>query len=365
VSARQRPAREARAATARRTGGAQSPTGRAGASSGRGRSAGSPRPGRSSGGRAAAQPVPYAVVVGATPIGARIAGGLLVLAGLLGIAALVPTYLVLTGEAVSLADGPVGVLAALLVPLTSLAVGALLAAGRLPKFGLAYAGVAGALALGSLLIEVHNGTESVQRAGREVLGGQWLLTTSVERGAGWWLEVAALGCAVLAAGCAGASWGRTVMEDDGALDPMRPGLAGLAVLVGAGTVLCLAQPAADLPDLLVTNPRTLEQLVVEQQGPQALYERPGWALLGGLLLAGALLLCSVLAPSLRPRLAAVGGLLAITAVVLSAGLTGVRAATTPELEWSLPGAGLLVMGVVYAGLTLAAWRLRRRPAPAA
>jgi hypothetical protein len=154
------------------------------------------------------------------------------------------------------------------------------------------------------------------------------------------------------------------MEDDGALDPARPGLAGLAALLGAFTVLCLAQPAADLPELLVTNPRTLEQVVVEQQGPQALYGRPGWALLGGLLLAGALVLCSVLAPSLRPRLAAVGGLLAITAVVLSAGLAGVRDAAAPELEWTLPGVGLLVLGVAFAGLTVLTWQLRRRPVPA-
>jgi hypothetical protein len=346
VSARERPAREARAATARRTGG----TSRSGPA----------------GGRKSPDPVAhYSVVVGTTPAVARGAGGLLVLAGFLGVAALFPTYLVLTGEAIHLADGPVGVLGALVVPGTSLAVGVTLVAGRLPKFGLAHAGVAGALALGALLIEIYNGSESVQRAGREVLGGRWLLTTSVDRGVGWWLQVLSLGCLVLAAGCAAAAWGRTVMEDDGALDPARPGLAGLAVLVGAGTVLCLAQPAAQLPELLVTNPRTLEQVVVEQQGPQALYERPGWALLGGLLLAGALLLCSVLAPSLRPRLAAVGGLLGITAVVLSAGLAGIRAAATPELEWSLPGMGLIVMGLAYAGLTVLAWRLRRRSAPTA
>ena len=55
------------------------------------------------------------------------------------------------------------------------------------------------------------------------------------------------------------------------------------------------------------------------RGPQALLERPGLALLGGLLLAGAVVLCSVIAPSLRPRLAAVGGLLAITVTVLAAG----------------------------------------------
>ncbi|WP_409328796.1 hypothetical protein [Trujillonella humicola] len=292
---------------------------------------------------------------------ARAAGGLLLLAGLLGIAALDPTYLVLAGEETSLAAGGAGVPAGLVVPLVSLAVGALLAAGRLPKFGLAHAGVAGALAVGALLIEVHDGTWSTARAGREVVAGEWVLTTSVDRGAGWWLGIAALTCLVLAGGCAAAAWGRTVMEDDGSLDPARPGLAGAAALLGGATVLCLAAPAVGLPELLVTNPRTLEEVVVEQQGPQALYGRPGWALLGGLLLAGAVLLCSALAPSLRPRLAAVGGLLAITAAVLSAGLAGLRDAGAPELEWTLPGVGLLLLGVAYAGLTLLAWRLRRPP----
>ncbi len=290
------------------------------------------------------------------------AGGLLVLAAVLGVASLFPTYLVVDGQETSLAAGVAGVLATLVVPLTSLAVGGLLAAGRLPKFGLAHAGVAGALALGALFIEVHSGSESLERAGREVVAGEWLLTSSVERAAGWWLGVLALGCLVAAGACAAAAWGRTVMDDDGALDPARPGLAGLAALLGVGTVLCLAAPAVGLPELLVTNPRTLEEIVVEQQGPEALYGRPGWALLGGLLLAGAILLCSVLSPSLRPRLAAVGGLLAITATVLAAGLAGVRDAGAPELEWTLPGTGLLLLGLGYAGLTVLVWRLRRRPA---
>lgn len=349
MSARERPVRDTRAATARRAGGSRSGAG------------GRPRPG-GAGGRGAAAPVAeHSLVVGEPPAGARVTGGLLLLAGVLGIASLFPTYLVVAGEETSLAAGGAGVPAGLVVPLAALAVGALLAAGRLPKLGLAHAGVAGALALGGLFIEVHNGSESTARAGREVLAGEWVLTTSVERGAGWWLGVAALGCLVLAGGCAVAAWGRTVMDDDGSLDPARPGLAGVAALLGGATVLCLAVPAVGLPELLVTNPRTLEEVVVEQQGPQALYGRPGWALLGGLLLAGAVLLCSVLAPSLRPRLAAVGGLLAITATVVAAGLAGVRDAGAPELEWTLPGAGLLLLGVAYAGLTLLAWRLRRRP----
>src|SRR5205085_3281543 len=122
----------------------------------------------------------------------------------------------------------------------------------------------------------------------------------------------------------------------------------------------LTIPAADVPDRIVTDPTTGLQTVVTQEGPQALLERPGLALLGGLLLAGAVVLCSVTAPSLRPRLAAVGALLAVAVTVLAAGLAGARdALTSKDLEWTLPGAVLLIAGVGYAGLTALAWRMRR------
>jgi hypothetical protein len=306
------------------------------------------------------------LVVGATPPGARLAGALLVVAGLAGVVALFPTYLVVGGQEVTQAGGLGSVLLGLVVPLTSAAVGAGLAAGRVPRFGLGYAGVAGALAVGLLLIELYRGDESTVRPGVEVIAGQRVLTSSVEVGAGWVLGVVSLGLTVLAGALAAAAWGRTVMEDGGSLDPARPGLAGLAVLLGVGTVLCLVLPAADVPDRLVTDPATGLQTVVEQDGPQGLLERPGLALLGGLLLAGAVVLGSVLAPSLRPRLAAVGGLLAIAVVVLTAGLTGLRdAAVSDELEWTLPGVGLLVAGLGYGALTVLAWRLRRSTPPAA
>jgi hypothetical protein len=150
------------------------------------------------------------------------------------------------------------------------------------------------------------------------------------------------------------------MDDGGALDPVRSPLAGAAVLLGVATVLCLTLPAADVPDRVVTDPSTGLQTVVQQEGPQALLERPGLALLGGLLLAGAVVLCSVIAPSLRPRLAAVGGLLAIATVVLEAGLSGLRdALSSTALQWTVPGGALLVTGVLYALLTVVAWRVRR------
>ena len=295
----------------------------------------------------AAPPSPgEGLVVGTVPVGVRVTGVLLLLAALTGAAAAFPTYLVVGGEELSSADGFGSALVALLVPAVHLAVGVVLVRGAVPKFGLAYAGVAGALGLGLLMIEIYRGRSSTARPGVEVLAGERVLTTGVEAGPGWVLGVIALGLTVLAGVVAVATWGRTVMEDGGALDPFRSGLAGAAVLLGVMTVLCLSLPSADVPDQLVTDPATGLETVVTSEGPQALLERPGLALLGGLLLAGAVVLCSVVAPSLRPRLAA--------------GLTGLRdAAASADLEWTVPGAGLLLTGLGYALLTALAWRLRR------
>jgi hypothetical protein len=285
---------------------------------------------------------------------------LLVRAALVAIAAVFPTYLVVDGQSLTSGGGFAGVLVAVVVPLVHLVVGGWLARGAVPKFGLAYAGTTGALALGQLLIEVYRGRSSTDRSAVEVLAGERVLTSSVEVGAGWVLGIVAL-CLTVVAGIVGAlAWGRTVMDDGGPLDTVRSGLAGAAVLLGVGTVLCLTLPAADVPDQLVTDPSTGLETVVMREGPQALLERPGMALLGGLLLAGAVVLCSVIAPSLRPRLAAVGGLLAITVTVVAAALTGLRdAVSSDDLDWTVPGAGLVVTGLGYAALTVIAWRLRR------
>ena len=354
--ARTGPARDrATRAAARRTSAA------GGRRPGQGRDAGLPSARRSTG-RAAAPAAGLpgdGLVVGPVPTDARITGALLVLAALVAGAAIFPTYLVVAGQPLSVAGGFAGVLVALVVPVAHLAVGGWLVRGAVPKFGLAYAGTVGALAVGQLLIEIYRGRSSTDRAAVEVLGGERVLTSSVEVGPGWVLGVVALCLTVLAGICAAVAWGRTVMDDDGPLDSVRSGLAGAAVLLGVGTVLCLALPAADVPDQLVLDQATGMQTVVTREGPQALLERPGMALLGGLLLAGAVVLCSVIAPSLRPRLAAVGGLLAITVTVLAAALTGLRdAVSSDDLEWTVPGAGLVVAAAGYAALTVLAWRLR-------
>lgn len=300
------------------------------------------------------------LVIGTVPSGARVAGALLLLAAFAGLVSAFPTYLEVAGQDLVLGGSVLGALATLLAPLAGGAVGVLLVRGGVPKFGLAYAAVAGALALGNLLIELYRGRNSTDRPAVEVLGGQRVLTSDLHVGAGWVAGVVALTLTVLA-GCVAANvWGRTVMDDAGALDAVRGPLAGTAVLLGVGAVLCLTLPAADVQDDLVLDPATGLEVVVAREGPQALLERPGLALLGGLLLAGALVLCSVTAPSLRPRLAAVGGLLAIAVTVLAAGLGGLRDAVVSEdLHWTLPGAGLLLAGLGFAVLTVLAWRLRR------
>lgn len=315
---------------------------------------------RRPGGVMAEAPAADGLVVGVVPPLARSAGILLVLAALVAVAALFPTYLVIDGQSLSSASGFAGVLVALVMPLAHLVVGGWLARGAVPKFGLAYAGTIGALAFGQLLIEVYRGRSSTNRSAVEVLAGERVLTSSVEVGAGWVLGIGALGLTVVAGIVGAVAWERTVMDDDGPLDGIRSGLAGAAVLLGVGTVLCLTLPAADVPDQLVTDPSTGLVTVVTREGPQALLERPGLALLGGLLLAGAVVLCSVTAPSLRPRLAAVGALLAITVTVLAQALSGLRdAVSSDELDWTVPGAGLVLTGLGYAALTVLAWRLGR------
>lgn len=305
-------------------------------------------------------PVGEGLVVGTVPTGARVAGVALVLAALAGAASAFPTYLEVGGRSLTQVGGLGGAVVTLLIPVVSGAVGVLLARGVLPKFGLAYASVAGGLAIGQLLIELYRGRSSVDRPGVEVLAGEMVLTSSIRIGPGWVLGVVALALTVLAGGIAVAFWGRTVMDDGGALDAVRGALAGASVLLGVGTVLCLTLPPADVPADLVTDPLTGLEVVVAREGPQALLARPGLALLGGLLLAGALVLCSVVAPSLRPRLAAVGALLAIAVTVLTAALSGLRdALVSDDLEWTLPGAGLLLAGLGFGVLTLLAWRLRR------
>ena len=82
---------------------------------------------------------------------------------LAGLAAPFPTYLVGGGQELSPATGVGGALVALVARCSTWRSGVVLGGGAVPKFGLAYAGVAGALAVGQLLIELYRGISSTTR----------------------------------------------------------------------------------------------------------------------------------------------------------------------------------------------------------
>ncbi|HEX5569474.1 MAG TPA: hypothetical protein VFY14_21560, partial [Streptomyces sp.] len=163
---------------------------------------------------------PEVVVVGDVPVLARVAGALLVLAGALAAVAAFPTYLVVGGTTVSAVTGPLDAVVALVSPVAAVLVGISLVLARMPRLGLAYAAVAGSLAVGRLLIELYQGHGSTNRPAVEVLDGERVLTSSVQTGPGWLLGVVALSVTVLAGLVALLAWGRTVMEDGGSLDPL-------------------------------------------------------------------------------------------------------------------------------------------------
>ena len=173
-------------------------------------------------------------------------------------------YLVVGGRAVTIATGVGSALVgAAACPVADVVVGTTLVRRQVPKLGLAYAAVDGALAVGKLLIEIYRGSTSTARPAMEVMAGRQVLTSSVAVRPGWVLGRRRAGARRRSPGvCAVPAWGRTVMEDGGSLDPVRAALAGTAVLLGVATVLCMALPAADLPDKMVTDPTTGMQTVV-------------------------------------------------------------------------------------------------------
>jgi hypothetical protein len=167
------------------------------------------------------------------------------------------------------------------------------------------------------------------------------------------LVVPAVGYAVLVASAvlAAVAWPRTLMEDDGDLDPRRPRLAawGLAVGVLAALVLGMAPYASSVAP-----------------GTPTLPERSGADLLGGVVLALGAMVWAVIAATLRPRLAVVGAYAGLAAVLLSEGLADwLLVARSPVVGPSAGGVGTLLAA---AAVALLAWvalgrrGLRRSPA---
>jgi hypothetical protein len=283
------------------------------------------------------------LVVGTVPPLARIAGGVAVVAA---VVLLIAPGLPLAKVAGRNLGGP-GNLWAFVPPLPLVAMlvagGVLAATGRLPRLGLAVLFPAGTLGAGLLLQTV-----ALLRTGsHSTLDLPLGIGTSSRYQAGPGLVAYAVGYALLvvAALFAASAWPRTIMEDGGDLDPRRPRLAAWGLAVGVLTALVLGMA----PYASTIAP-----------GAPTLPERHGLDLLGLLVVTLGAAVWSVVAATLRPRLAVVGAYAGLAAALLTLGLANaLLVARSGALSVSAGGVGVLVAAVVVVVLGLATARIGR------
>lgn len=303
------------------------------------------------------------VVLGTIPAASRLVGAVGVVGGsLLALAVLVP-QLEVGGERVLLGESFGTVLVSWIWPLVVVVAGGSVMLGRYPRLGMAALGVAGAFSFAGLLGELYWASAASARGRYEIISGQRLLTSEVERLAGWYVSVAGL-IVLIAVGLAVAwLWSRIVMDDSESLDPGRPLLGGLAAITGVGAVLSLGATLVQVPDQVSLTQQPIAgqlrpvEVRVPVEGAVGLFDRPGLALTASLILSVLLVLFAVFATTLRPRLAVVGALAAFSGYVVAlAARALVEAARSDQIEATVGAWGLLVVGVADLGLTLLAWR---------
>jgi hypothetical protein len=292
-----------------------------------------------------------ALVVGTIPPLARVAG-----AGGLAAAVLLlvqPAFPLVRegghglGGAHNLWDFAAWLPAALLVG----AAAALCLLGRLPRLGLAALIAAGGYGLGQLfrtaaLLDTR-GRSSIDLPLAE---GQ-VRAFRYTPGPGLVLQVAALAVLAAALLLGLLAWRRTVMDDDGSFDPVRPTFAGMGFAGGlVGFAAVAFPPASPRPgSLTVAMP--------------SLFERSGLDLFGGWLLIAAVVAVAVGAATVRPRLAVTGmfaGLAAMFGTAALGDLLLVIRSTSLDLDTG--GVFQVAAAAVFAGLAAAAWRVSWRPA---
>lgn len=303
------------------------------------------------------------VVLGTIPAASRLVGAVGVVGGLLLALAVLLPQLEVGGERVLLGASFATVLVSWIWPLVVVVAGGSVVLGRYPRFGMASLGVAGAFSLAGLLGELYWASAAAARGRYEIISGQRLLTSEVERLAGWYVSVAGL-IVLIGVGLAVAwLWSRVVMDDSESLDPGRPLLGGLAAITGVGAVLSLGATLVQVPDQVNLTQQPIAgqlrpvEVRVPVEGTVGLFDRPGLALTAGLILGVLLVLFAVFATTLRPRLAVVGALAAFSGYVVAlAARALVEAARSDQIEATLGAWGLLVVGVADIGLTLLAWR---------
>lgn len=319
------------------------------AGSAAGRAASRPRP------RAGSVPPPEHLV-GPVPPVAWIAAGLALAAALALVVAGPLRYADVGGSAVRAV--PLAVLAGLVWPLV-LAVAALVVlTGRLPRAGLAAIAVGGALAVGLAATEAYQLLAAGSHRAVEVFLGQRLVTSELTAGPGVLVTLAAYLLLALALAAALAAWPRTTMEDVGDFDPFRPRAFALSAVAALAGALAVVAPTHTAPEQVVESLSGL-RTTLDVPADVALPERLALDLLGGSLLAAAVVVTALLAATLRPRLASVGAYAGLAAYFGSAGLVAVTEAVRYDDLLLGPGGWLsLLAGAAFAAV--AGWALRVR-----
>jgi hypothetical protein len=230
------------------------------------------------------------------------------------------------------------------------AAGALCLLGRLPRLGLAALIAAGGYGLGQLfrtaaLLDT-GGRSSIDLPLAE---GQ-VRAFRYTPGPGLDLQVAALAVLAAALPLAVLAWRRTVMDDDGSFDPLRPTFAGMGFAAGLVGFAAVAFPAA--------SPRPGSLMVALP----SLFERSGLDLLGGWVLVVAVVAVAVGAATVRPRLAVTGMFAGLAAMFGTAALGDLLLVvrSTP-LDLDTGGVFQVAAAAVFTVLAVAAWRVTWRP----
>lgn len=303
------------------------------------------------------------VVLGSIPGATRLVGALGVLGGVLLALAVVLPRLAVGDVRVLFGGSFVTVLLSWIWPLVVVVAGGSVLIGRYPRLGMAALGVAGALSGAGLLGELYWASAAAARGRYEIIAGRRLLTSEVEPLAGWYVSVAGLIMLIIAGLAVGWLWSRVVMDDSESLDPGRPLLGGLAAVTGVAAVLSLGAALVRVPDQLSRTQQPIAgqlrpvKVRVPVEGAVGLFDRPGLALTAGLILSVVLVLFAVFGTTLRPRLAVVGALGAFSGYIVElAARALVEAARSDQIEATVGGWGLLVVGVADTGLTFLAWR---------
>ncbi|MBA3524010.1 MAG: hypothetical protein H0T85_05570, partial [Geodermatophilaceae bacterium] len=296
-------------------------------------------------------------VVGATPALARVAAGTAVLAAVLLATATVPAYAVVGGQ--SAGPGGLDRIAGLLWPLLIAAAAASVLVGWLPRFGLAFLGVTGALGPGLVLQRLYAWQPVSDHRAVEVVAGRRLVTSTFEPGTGAVLDLAGAAVLVLTLVLTMLAWPRTPMDDDGGFDGRRQVTLGVSAFAGLLGVLAVSARGIAAP-ALVTQDAIGFRTSVEVAADVAVLERFGFDRAGGLLLALGVILAALIAAGLRPRLAVVGALAGLSAWAGPAALVLVLQAA--RFDDVVPGLGawlLLLCGLVFGGL--AGWARAAAP----